>query len=136
MPQAITTVSGKFYEGMTRAEAQKKGLAEKTFWQKMELISFHKKSIFDDIDLNKNGVLEKNEILAERDVEAKRKKDKRKSLMLGGAGLCMTVPLIASTPLALGVTAVGIVASLYGLFSDDGSNDKKQTEHYRMQDEK
>lgn len=97
LSKPITTVSKKFYAGMTADEAKKKNL------YKSSTSSIN----FTDIDKNRNGILEDVEICEERDNECSRKRASG-FLQIGGGGLVATVSAIADLPTA-GMTTAGVI---------------------------
>lgn len=121
----ITTVSEKFYSGMTADEAKKKDLYKSTFSRD-----------FTDIDKNGNGVLEDSEICEERDLECSRKRTLG-FLQMGGGGLISTISAIAELPSA-GITTAGLAwggsMTLSGYcFTRAAGEEEEATNKYRKE---
>lgn len=121
----LTTVSGKFYVGMTAQDAKKNDLYKSSFSRD-----------FRDIDKNGNNVLEDWEICAERDSECSVNNTARSAALIGGIGVCVAAVLASpftggTSLLALpaGITAIGFGG--YGVVST--SKENEVTKEYRKQ---
>lgn len=132
MTTPITTVCGNFYAGMTRAEAEAKDLTERPWYRSDK--GLFAQSTFDEIDLNKDGVLQDTEICARRDEETDNKKDSKQGLLLGG-GLCGLLALIPGVNVAVGVGAalVGAASTISSFVMGDGTEEKRATEAYKQE---
>lgn len=140
MTDAITTVSGKFYAGMTRAEAEEQGVAEKNWFQRVTQkglifrVNRPQYMTFDDIDTNHDGVLQDTEICYQRDNEADEKKFKKYGSLITGVIASLAAPALIINPVtAVLVTAGTLGLFCYGLFAKDGSKDREETEKYRQE---
>lgn len=98
----ITTISGRFYAGMTKAQAQKNGTYQKTVGMD-----------FRDIDTNKDGRLSDKEICDARDKEVARARD-RKRMSDGGLIMSTAGSYIFGTGFGAGVglATAGVGAGL------------------------
>jgi hypothetical protein len=121
----LTTVSGKFYVGMTRKEAQAKDLYKSTFSRD-----------FTDIDKDGNGVLDEREICDERDLECSRKKVDGAIATIGttlaGIFTIASVPVTAGTTLPIIFTAVGCNTAIAAGMVDT-QKEKEITDNYRKE---
>ena len=106
----ITTISGKYYAGMTKAEAQRKDSYKKFVGMD-----------FRDIDKNNDGVLSDAEICDARDKEVKRART-RKAVedvsfgVMAGAGVIAATGV--GTLLSAGVGAAGLACNAVALIGD------------------
>ena len=132
MAGEITTVSERFYSGMTKDEAQTQDFKSMSLKQRIRSI-FLTNHNFEDIDLNKDGILQGAEICAERDAEvAGRRSMKNKALAIGVLGLAaaatVTMPWVG---IALAVS--GIASFTYGLIDKKSGQETQKTELYRQE---
>ena len=108
----LTTTCGNFYIGMTKNDAQKKGL---------DLSLFDK---IDGYDGKKDGTLSKDDIIKQRDIEC------GKNAGMGLVGVCATtVAALCGGPIGWGLAALGAISS-GSLFYKCETEDAK-TDQYR-----
>lgn len=122
---SLTTVSGKFYVGMTRQDAQSKNLYNSTFSR-----------AFTDIDKDGNGVLSEREICDERDLECSR--GKIRGAISAVAGFTTALVAAAGAPLSAGLSLgeAGIAVAYAGLAMKnvkDAMSETEITDKYRQE---
>jgi hypothetical protein len=123
----LTTVSGKFYVGMTQKMARDKDLYKSKFSRD-----------FTDIDKDGNGILDEREICNERDLECSRGKVGGEISMMANTAAVgfslMTAPLTAGGSLFLtGLGTVGNCAmakQIKDMESEQNITDKYRQEHH------